>query len=117
MKIRKIYESIKLDTAEKISEMFFEKYGNFGSEELIIKQFPEDKQLKSIEMIFYFPAIESEEFDQISKCKEYVSPYYMDFYLNSKDNDLLLHIELTLYQQKMLDEKLDLERTRNKFNL
>ena len=110
MKIRKIYESVELDTAEKISEMFFENCGNFGSEDLIIR-----KQKQSVEMIFYFPVIDSDEFNQIYKCKNYLD--YMEFFINYINRNLLLHIILTLDQQKVLDEKLDLDRARSKFNI
>lgn len=108
-----------LKASEKLTEMFFEESGNFGSEDEI-----EDEGLTKIS--FYFPVIDTDDLAQILKCKEYVQDFYA-FYLNSVENpwsqngthegDVALHIILTSDQKQKLDDKLELERSTNKYNL
>lgn len=115
MKIRKIYESNESNTAYKITKSFFEKCDNFETQQLI-----SIIQKNTIEMTFDFYIIDEYAFEQISKCKEYVN--YSDFYIKPRirgdgGSKIVLYIIITLDQQKVLDEKLDLDDTRNKYNI
>jgi hypothetical protein len=109
MQIKKFENSRELDVAEKLSEIFFEKCDNFGSEE-------EQIGSTSVMLIFYFPYIDDLEFEQIEKCKKFIEKYEK-FNISHKFYDITLNFKLEKFDYYELNEKLDLYKNSKQYNL
>jgi hypothetical protein len=112
MKIQKFNEEVErqYDVAEQLSIKFFESSGNFGSEEIIL--------LKSsnTELVFYFMMLDSSDLDRLNNCKKYI-PKYLDFFVTHSKHGLKVCVILTQDFLKLLEEKLELDKSTKKYNL
>lgn len=114
MKINKFNENKEIKTAEMLVEMFFEESDNFeySNQRLNVVN---NNNVWYFRLIFAFGFIGSLEFEQITKCKDYIQD--LDNFYMISSNKIEVYFELSSSQLKALNEKLELYMSTNKYNI